>query len=217
MAGFDERRERVLDGSARVFALKGYERASIRDIAAMVNMSPGGLYHYCSSKQDLLYQVCERAFQSLITRLEDALKNRESPADRLYAVFLSHLSYFLERPEELVTLTENLSSLRPPGSTKIRVLQRQYYLMVRGVVESLPGVAAVPLRVATMALFGSMNWVHTWYRRDRDGEAEEMAGMMAKVFLCGLAPNSDCVTLVGPQRREDPRESKEAHGVDRHV
>ncbi len=192
MTAYDQRREHVLDGCAQVFAEKGYDSASIRDIARAVEMSAGGLYHYCSNKQDLLYQVCDRAFRSLIARLEEGLSHVDDPQERLYTVFVTHLTYFLDRPDELITLTENLSSLTPPGSAKIRELQRCYYDIVSGVLASFPGITATSLRVATMTLFGSINWVHTWYRRGIDGGADELARVMTDLFLNGLAPAYKC-------------------------
>ncbi|HBQ95150.1 MAG: TetR/AcrR family transcriptional regulator [Firmicutes bacterium] len=189
MTGYEQRREQVLDGCAHVFAEKGYDSASIRDIAKAVKMSSGGLYHYCINKQDLLFQVCERAFRSLTARLDEALSSVHEPKERLYTVFATHLAYFLERPHELITLTENLSSLEPPGSGKIRTLQRRYYEVVSGVLKSFPEITEESLRVATMTLFGSINWVHTWYRRDVDGDAENLARVMTDLFLHGLAPS----------------------------
>ncbi len=187
MTGYDQRQEQVLDGSAKVFAQKGYDRASIRDIAKMVEMSPGGLYHYCSNKQDLLYQVCDRSFRSLIDRLNSGLLDIEDPRERLYTVFVTHLTYFFGHPHELITLTENLSSLMPPGVERVRELQRRYYSIVSTVLESFPS-SATSLRIVTMTIFGSINWVHTWYRPDVDGPAETVARVMTDLFLNGMVP-----------------------------
>ena len=188
MPGFDERREQVLDGCARAFAVKGYQGASIRDIARAVPMSAGGLYHYCSNKQEFLYQVCDRAFRSLIERLTTSLEGVDDPAERVHTVFKSHLTYFLERPDELITLTEDLSSLEAPWASRVRVLQRSYYGIVTDVLAPLEAPGGISLRVATMSLFGMINWVHTWYRRGADPGADALARQMSDLFLSGFAP-----------------------------
>lgn len=187
MAGFDQRREQVLDGCARAFALKGYQGASIRDIARAVPMSAGGLYHYCSNKQEFLYQVCDRAFHSLIERLTTGLDGIDDPSERVRTVFRSHLAYFLERPDELITLTEDLSSLEAPWASRVRVLQRQYYGIVSDVLAPFAVPGGISLRVATMSLFGMINWVHTWYRRGADPGADALARQMSDLFLSGFA------------------------------
>ena len=186
MTGFDQRREQVLDGCARAFAAKGYDGTSIKDIARAVPMSSGGLYHYCANKQEFLYLICDRAFRSLIDRLEAGLQGVLDPRERVHTVFRSHLGYFLERPDELITLTEDLSSLEPPWSGHVRALQRSYYAIVSGVLAPFEAPGSVPLRVATMSLFGMINWVHTWYRPDADPGVETLASQMAELFLHGL-------------------------------
>jgi AcrR family transcriptional regulator len=45
--------------SSEVFAQKGYDRASVRDISAATKISLSGLYHYFSSKEELLEVVLE--------------------------------------------------------------------------------------------------------------------------------------------------------------
>ncbi|MDA8193862.1 MAG: TetR/AcrR family transcriptional regulator [Thermaerobacter sp.] len=209
MTGYDQRREQVLDGSAQVFARKGYDRASIRDIAKAVEMSPGGLYHYCSNKQDLLYQLCERSFRTLIDHLSSGLQHVEDPRERLYTVFATHLTYFFGHPDELITLTENLSSLTPPGVDRVRELQRRYYSMVSKVLESFPSAPARSLRIATMTLFGSINWVHTWYRHEIDGPAETVARIMTDLFLNGMAPAYQYAPAAGGNHPDHPDGTKE--------
>jgi AcrR family transcriptional regulator len=58
--GFEERRQRIIDGALRVFAEQGFEEATNRDIAVAAGInSPGLIYHYFKDKEDLLRQVVE--------------------------------------------------------------------------------------------------------------------------------------------------------------
>ncbi len=69
------RREQIVDAALSVFSKKGYDGASIRDIAEQVGVSEGLLYHYFSGKQELL-QTCwsERTWG---TQLEKILSDTE--------------------------------------------------------------------------------------------------------------------------------------------
>ena len=42
------------------------------------------------------------------------------------------------------------------------------------------------LRTATLALFGMINWVYTWYRPGRDYDAKGLADRMTELFLRGV-------------------------------
>jgi AcrR family transcriptional regulator len=52
-----KKHQQIVDGACRVFFEKGYHPTTIRDIANACGMSMGQLYHYISSKDDVLYLV----------------------------------------------------------------------------------------------------------------------------------------------------------------
>jgi AcrR family transcriptional regulator len=51
------KRQQIVDGACQVFFEKGYHPTTIRDIARACDMSMGQLYHYITSKDDVLYLV----------------------------------------------------------------------------------------------------------------------------------------------------------------
>lgn len=63
---FERRRQQILDGALEVFASKGFERATNKDIADAAKIrSPGLIYHYFKDKADLLRQVMEQRAPAL--------------------------------------------------------------------------------------------------------------------------------------------------------
>jgi AcrR family transcriptional regulator len=52
-----KRHQQIVDGACHLFFEKGYHPTTIRDIARACGMSMGQLYHYISSKDDVLYLV----------------------------------------------------------------------------------------------------------------------------------------------------------------
>jgi len=55
---FEERQQKIIDGALHVFASKGFEKATNKDIAAAAGIgSPGLIYHYFKDKSDLFQQV----------------------------------------------------------------------------------------------------------------------------------------------------------------
>ncbi|HEX6288533.1 MAG TPA: TetR/AcrR family transcriptional regulator [Herpetosiphonaceae bacterium] len=58
---FENRRQQIIDGALEVFAHKGFERATNKDIAQAAGIgSPGLIYHYFKDKSDLFRQVVEQ-------------------------------------------------------------------------------------------------------------------------------------------------------------
>src|SRR3954471_4755495 len=64
----DEQRRRILGGAVAVFSRRGYRAASMNDVAAQVGLSKPALYHYVSTKQDLLVAVYEEVLDESLAR-----------------------------------------------------------------------------------------------------------------------------------------------------
>ncbi|MBW4635543.1 MAG: TetR/AcrR family transcriptional regulator [Iphinoe sp. HA4291-MV1] len=58
---FESRRQQIIDGALQVFSIKGFEKATNKDIATAAGIgSPGLIYHYFKDKNDLFGQVIEQ-------------------------------------------------------------------------------------------------------------------------------------------------------------
>ncbi|MCV7196014.1 TetR/AcrR family transcriptional regulator [Mycobacterium angelicum] len=81
------RREQLVDAALTVFAAKGVDGASIKDIASAASVTPGLLYHYFSSKEALVVAVLEE--RGFVPQLRDLLSQR---ADEPASVVLPELA-----------------------------------------------------------------------------------------------------------------------------
>jgi AcrR family transcriptional regulator len=63
---YESRRQQIIDGALEVFATKGFEKATNKDIAGAAGIgSPGLIYHYFKDKADLFRQMMEQRAPSL--------------------------------------------------------------------------------------------------------------------------------------------------------
>lgn len=73
---FEGRRQQIIDGALQVFASKGFEKATNKDIAVASGIgSPGLIYHYFKDKSDLFRQVVEQRLPllQLLTHSEEIM------------------------------------------------------------------------------------------------------------------------------------------------
>ena len=73
----EDKRQRLLDAAVRVFAQKGYHTCRVGDIAEEAGVAHGLLYHYFSSKEELL----ETVFRDTWTLMLEAVKGVEASDD----------------------------------------------------------------------------------------------------------------------------------------
>lgn len=97
------RRKSILEAAARIFAQRGYERATTREIAAEAGVSEGTIYTYFASKQELLTELADE-FQ---TRLAEVVPLTASGKD-LRAVIEGAVEAVLQVIAENATLVRGL-------------------------------------------------------------------------------------------------------------
>jgi AcrR family transcriptional regulator len=61
----EKRRQDIIEAAARVFARKGFERATTREIALEADVSEGTIYNYFASKQQLLVELADMVQEEL--------------------------------------------------------------------------------------------------------------------------------------------------------
>src|ERR1700745_2193166 len=91
---YDRKLEHILRNSARIFAAKSYHSTSMRDISRATGVSLAGLYHYCKSKEELLFLIQDHCFERVLERLEQRLEGVEDPIAKLGIFIENHLSFF---------------------------------------------------------------------------------------------------------------------------
>lgn len=73
----EHRRAQILEAAAAVFARKGFDRATIADIARAAGLAEGSIYNYFRSKEALLVHIPRQLVQPVLTPL---LESRPAPA-----------------------------------------------------------------------------------------------------------------------------------------
>lgn len=84
-------RQRILDAALRCFARDGFHGASMQQICAEANLSPGALYRHFRAKDDLIVALVEADREHALAMLHDAL-DRADPRDGLRALVASALA-----------------------------------------------------------------------------------------------------------------------------
>ena len=184
---FDEKLEEILRRAAVVFAEKGFDRASVRDIAAATGVSLSGLYYYFKSKDELLFLLQRHCFDTLVARVHAALNGVEEPEAQLRIVVEEHLRFFAANMAEMKVLSHEDEALSPEFRAQVDERKRAYSRTVEDIVRDLlPPDSPIDARVATFSLFGMMNWIYTWYRPEGDVTVADLQRQVFRLFLAGV-------------------------------
>ena len=202
MSRYDQKLEFILRTAARIFAEKSYHSTSMRDISRATNVSLAGLYHYCKSKEELLFLIQDNCFGRVLERLEQRLESVEDPVAKLGIFIENHLSFFAANMSEMKVLSHEAESLRGDLYEHVSTRKDKYTKLAREILrevqEAQPGKETLDLTVATYALFGMMNWIYNWYDPQGKLQVSDLASNVMKLFLNGFVPNGMCHGVLIP-------------------
>jgi AcrR family transcriptional regulator len=182
-------REDILEAAAQVFRQKGFHGASMSDIAEVVNLQKASLYHHVSSKQEILFELLDRALELLLERISP-IASQTLPADeRLRHMIREYLQILAENTDlSAVLLFEHRSlegkqhARHVPNRDKFEALWRT--VLADGVRTKK--FMCEDISLSTRAILGIMNWTITWYRPNGDLAIDEIADQYSNLLLNGL-------------------------------
>lgn len=168
----DSARGRLLQAAARLFRDKGYERTTVRDLAAAVGIQSGSLFHHFRTKEDILRAVMVETIHLNTALMRAAVDAADSPRGKLRALIRTELeSINGQTGEAMAVLVFEWRSLSEPARADVLKLREVYealWLEVLGQLRRQGDLQAEPFIVRRM-LTGALSWTITWYRPARGG------------------------------------------------
>lgn len=172
------RRVQIIEQASLLFGSTGYERTSMRDIAAAVGMLPGSVYYHFVSKEALLAAVYAGAIDHAIAAVQLAIGRHTDPWDRLEAAAVAHLTTLVGGGSIAVVVADGPA--RPSAATADLIAQRDRYEAVfRALVDAIDLPAGVTASQFRLALLGALNWALTWFKRGGDTPEAVARGLFA--------------------------------------
>jgi TetR/AcrR family transcriptional regulator, cholesterol catabolism regulator len=187
---YDQKLEHILRTSARIFAEKSYHSTSMRDIARATGVSLAGLYHYCKSKEELLFLIQDHCFGRVLERFEERIEGLDDPLTKLHIFIDNHLSFFAANMAEMKVLSHEAESLEGELHLQVSTKKERYARLARKILREIqkqtPGGTGADLTIATYALFGMMNWIYNWYDPRGKLSVNQLTDNITRLFLHGF-------------------------------
>lgn len=187
-AGYDEQRGMILVQAAALFARGGYPGTSMNQVAEACGLSKATLYHYYRDKYELLVNIAEEHVTRLQGIVDDALAEDATPQGQMRALIRRLVEEYANAQNEHRVLTEDVKFLEPADRDRILGKEREVVAAFARVVTALrPDLKQAAMsKPLTMLLFGMVNWMFTWMKPQGALAYEDMAPVVADLFLGGL-------------------------------
>jgi AcrR family transcriptional regulator len=181
-----ERRAQLLDVGRSVFAERGFEAASVEDIAARAKITKPVVYEHFSGKEGLYAVVVDREVQRLLHRISEALQG-EDPRSLLEQAALAFLTYIEDEPQGFRVLVRDSPVTGSTGTlpSVIGDIAKQVEYILRDEFKQRgfdPKLSAL----YSQALVGMVALVGQWWLDEGDPKREVVAAHLVNVAWNGL-------------------------------
>ena len=177
----DDKAAAVLAAAGQVFAQRGYEGATMLDVAQAAGFSKAGVYHYFASKEHLLHGLLRESLEQVVADLAAADPgDKGDPADRMATLVDAYVQSFSSRLRVVTPLLLRLDLLRPEWRAEVKALERQIVDRFADAASALDH--PISPRAAAFLVLGAANWTYYWYDPDGDLSVEDLARGAAAVF-----------------------------------
>jgi AcrR family transcriptional regulator len=177
--------------AARVFYDKGYDGASMQDIAEAVGLTKAGLYHHVGSKDRLLFEIMNYGMDILDEIVVSKVRQIPEPRERLRQTIIGHIDLVVRtRDLEITVILHENRSLKGELRTRINARKQAYIRFLEETISEVQSETRQPPlispKLAAFSLLGMINWLYQWYRPDGPVKEDELAAAYTRFFFRGL-------------------------------
>ncbi len=182
------RRNRIREIAAEVFAKNGFDRTTIRRIAAEGDISAASIYYYFDSKEDLLYQILDETMSTGLALIENIEKSNSNLQEVLIEILRVHTLTAINF-NKMKLLVHEQSCLKTEHREALVAKQKKYLEQLTKVFEALKmngEMRNLDTKVCAFAFFGMVSWAYRWFDPNGKMSTQELSETFSQIFTKGI-------------------------------
>lgn len=179
-------RAELIEKSAELFRIKGYENTTVRDIAAAAGIQAGSWFYHFKTKQDILAAIMEQGLERALAEIEAIGAQPLPPCEILRQLVEAHLHTLLAPDHHYIAvLLYEWRSLDEPSRSRVVALKDRYEAVWDRAIAALhhSGDWAMPSAFDRLLIFGALNWTVQWYKPGSGADVKELARQAMRFIL----------------------------------
>ncbi len=177
---------RLLSEAARLFRSRGYDRTTVRDLAAALGIQSGSLFHHYRTKEDILCAVMQDTLTISTARLREAAVASDDPIDTLRNLIRCELTAIMgETRAALTVLVNEWRTITEERREELSTLREQYEKVWRDHLDQAydHGLLCVEPAILRPLLTGALAWTINWYNPDGNVSLDDLVDRALRLIL----------------------------------
>jgi AcrR family transcriptional regulator len=189
---YERKRREVVATAARLFAERGFQATSMSDLTEATGLAAGGLYHYISGKDELLFSICDELLDPLLARAREIVAEGAPPAEQLRALLHAWLGHIATHREHMLVFAQERQAIeREPQWRRVRRQRKAFEQLLDDVLArgERDGSMSFKDRAFTLlALLGMVNYTPQWLNPRGRLSPAEIADRYCDLILRAAGP-----------------------------
>ncbi len=186
---YEDKKQVILDKAAALIARKGFDLATMLDVAQACGTSKSHLYHYFPSKEELLFAIVHEHITQQCEELRQIVAQPLGAEERFAQFVDTFVQGAARSRNEHLMLMNDIKFLPKPQLDKIRRLEVEVTEILEGLLREINPELMGEERMSkpyALLLFGMMIWTFSWYRRNGSISPQELGERIASLFVHGF-------------------------------
>jgi TetR/AcrR family transcriptional regulator, cholesterol catabolism regulator len=186
----EDRWAQICEAATRLFYVRGFHGTSMQDISDVVGVRKGSLYHYITSKEELLFQVLKSLHEESASVIEQVRYRTGRPLEELKRYLKSMTVHAGAEADRLSIFFHDFQFILPAQQREI-ISERDIYVkvterLISEAVKLRVVASSIHVRVAARTIMSTVTGTREWYRPTGAMRLEDIAEQIADFLVSGL-------------------------------
>ncbi|MBN1699379.1 MAG: TetR/AcrR family transcriptional regulator [Spirochaetales bacterium] len=183
-------KEQIIESARKIFSRYGFRKTTIDEIANAIHKGKSSIYHYFGSKEEIFKGVIKKEYEYLKKKVDEALRNQESPKEKLRAYVLTRLKVLSQLSNFYAALKNDyFECLGLIEAIRIRYVEEEIdtfeNILKEGVDRGIFNVKNI--KVTAHAIIIALKGLeYAWAMEEDQQELEKNVNNMLDMFFYGI-------------------------------
>lgn len=183
------KKQLIFEEAAKLFQEKGYNAASMRDLADRVNLKASSLYSHIRKKEEILQKICFDNAHRFVAGIELIEQMDGGPIIQIRELIRLHIRIALEDPTSVTVFNDEWKHLEEPFLSDFLELRKNYENRFKAIIQT--GIESgqfkmVNASIALFTLITSVRWLHYWNPKNEALSRTSLESDIQTLLLSGL-------------------------------
>lgn len=183
------KKETILEEAARLFYQRGFNAASMRDLAEKVGVEAASLYNHIHSKAQILKDICMKVAHEFNANIEKMEASREPVICKVEELLRFHIKMMIYSYEDVYVSDREWKHLAEPFLSDYRNQRRNYRKRFAAIIEAgvqNEEINNIDASTAVLIMLHAISGIESWHRSTQKISAELLEENMVTILVEGL-------------------------------